>query len=136
MYVLSSKWLLFSLRVIPFLGVLVCFVFLRKEFTQIKMSEIIYVVFAVASVLFALAVTGTLGYMSGAIRKLEENQTVDMENPPSLDGSAEGYTPQQQMFSNIFPGQTLDVPLTQFPKPESHKKSGSIDTVTGPRLFY
>jgi hypothetical protein len=92
------------------------------------MNNTFFVVFALASVLFALAVTATLGYLSSSIRKLEANQTVDLENPP-VDSERE-YTAQQQMFTQMFPGRTIDTPLTEFPKPQSSKKSGAGPAVT------
>jgi hypothetical protein len=89
------------------------------------MTELIFACFMVSTVLFALAVTATLGYLTGSIRNLEETQLVDLET-----GIINTYTAQQQMDLPLFSTRVnAEFPLG------NNRKSGSIDTVFDHSIF-
>lgn len=76
------------------------------------MTEIIFAIFVVTVVLFALAVTTTLGYLAAALQRVQaEIHTVDLET---------GTVTTTPLINPIFPAS--GIPLSKFPPQESYRK--------------
>lgn len=89
------------------------------------MTEVFFAVFVVTTVLFALAVTTTLGYFAAALQFVQaENRQVDLE------AGTVAVTP---LVNPVLPDKSIT--LTKYPPQESYTKPASPGTVIGPSIF-
>jgi hypothetical protein len=112
----------------------------RVYLNKIMTDFIILTVFVVATVIFALAVTATLGHMGRAIRDLTSTVTflrntrpADLETGTVEGISMTGPVNNASLTNPIFPDRPIK--LTTYPQQESYTKPESPGTIIGPPLF-